>query len=102
MRRITPQQIALAVAAAVVLAILVLIGSALAGLPDRRSAEQLQIAAQAIDRAARQCYALEGAYPPGLEYLESHYGLVLDRENYHYYYEVVGANIRPIIEVQTK
>ncbi|NLC84251.1 MAG: hypothetical protein GX749_04135, partial [Ruminococcaceae bacterium] len=48
------------------------------------------------------CYALEGAYPPALEYLEANYGLIIDRENYDYYYEVVGANIRPIIEVQSK
>lgn len=101
MRRIAPQNIALAVTVAVALAVLVLVGIALSGLPQR-SAEQIQIAVRAIDRAARQCYALEGAYPPGLTYLEDHYGLVLDRERYHYYYEVIGANIRPIIEVQSK
>ena len=100
MKRINPQNIALIVVAALVLIILIL--SALAGLPERRAAEQLEIAAVAIDRAARQCYALEGAYPPALEYLEANYGLIIDRENYDYYYEVVGANIRPIIEVQSK
>ncbi|NLC83476.1 MAG: hypothetical protein GX749_00155, partial [Ruminococcaceae bacterium] len=61
MKRINPQNIALIVVAALVLIILILIGSALAGLPERRAAEQLEIAAVAIDRAARQCYALEGA-----------------------------------------
>ncbi|MGI6298810.1 MAG: hypothetical protein ACOX1T_06430 [Saccharofermentanales bacterium] len=102
MKRINPQSIALIVVAALVLIILILIGSALAGLPERRAAEQLEIAAVAIDRAARQCYALEGAYPPDLDYLEANYGLIIDRDNYDYYYEVVGANIRPIIEVQSK
>ena len=102
MKRISPPNITLLLAATIVVVILILIGTALAGLPERRAAEQLEIAAIAIDRAARQCYALEGAYPPGLEYLESNYGLIIDRENYDYYYEVVGSNIRPIIEVQSK
>lgn len=102
MKRIAPLQIALAVLAATVLMVVLLTGTALAGLPGRRNTEQLQVAVRAIDRAARQCYALEGAYPPDLKYLEDHYGLVLDEEHYHYYYEVVGANIRPIIEVQAK
>lgn len=53
----------------------------------------------AIESALVQCYALEGAYPPNLEYLASHYGLRLDRENYFYHYEVYTANLRPNVYV---
>lgn len=100
--RFMPRQTGLLIAVLTALVILVLIGAALAGLNDDNDTQQMQIAAQAIDRAARQCYALEGAYPPDLAYLESHYGLLLDREHYHYFYEVIGANIHPIVEVQVK
>jgi hypothetical protein len=62
----------------------------------------MKIAVEAIERAARQCYALEGAYPPTLEYLEENYGLMLDRDRFHYLYEVIGSNIHPIVEVLDK
>ena len=29
---------------------------------------------KAIARASVQCYAIEGRYPPSIEYLEEHYG----------------------------
>ena len=30
----------------------------------------------ALERSISQCYAVEGCYPPSLEYLEQHYGLL--------------------------
>lgn len=96
------RQAGLFIAVVTVIAILVLIGWALSGLGGQSETEQLQIAADAIERAARQCYALEGAYPPTLDYLEENYGLMLDWTRYHYFYDVIGSNIHPIIEVQLK
>lgn len=61
--------------------------------------EQLKSAEQALRRAAVQCYALEGQYPPSLEYLEQHYGLMLDRDRYVYHYQGIGANLMPQIAV---
>lgn len=100
--RFMPRQTGLIIAVVTAAVVLLLIGTALAGLNGQSDKEQLQIAVQAIDRAARQCYALEGAYPPNLTYLESNYGLLLDWERFHYFYDVIGANIHPIIEVQVK
>ena len=100
--RLIPRHTGVIVAIIMVAVVLLLIGIALAGMNGQSSLEHLQIAEQAIERAARQCYALEGAYPPDLAYLESDYGLILDWENYHYFYEVIGSNIKPIIEVQVK
>ncbi|NLU32983.1 MAG: hypothetical protein GXX04_10240 [Clostridiaceae bacterium] len=54
---------------------------------------------RAVLDACVQCYALEGSYPPSLEYLEDHYGLILDREKYYFYYEVFASNVMPTVEV---
>lgn len=60
--------------------------------------EQVETALQAVRRAAVQCYALEGAYPADLAYLQTHYGLILeDRLVYHY--RALGANLMPEIQV---
>ena len=51
-----------------------------------------------IDKALIQCYALEGSYPPNLEYLES-YGVILDKAHFNYYFEGIGSNVKPIVKV---
>jgi len=54
---------------------------------------------QAILRASTHCYALEGSYPPNLNYLEKNYGLTLDHKRFSYVYEIFASNIRPEVEV---
>jgi len=53
----------------------------------------------AILSAAVQCYALEGSYPPDLDYLVDNYGLILDREVYFILYEIQGSNMIPNVAV---
>lgn len=53
----------------------------------------------AISRATVQCYAIEGRYPPSVEYLEEHYGIQIDRKRYHVFYEGFASNIMPDITV---
>ncbi len=65
----------------------------------RSKAEQLEVLDQAIQRATIQCYAIEGRYPPSVEYLEEHYGLTIDRDNYHVFYDGWASNIMPEITV---
>ncbi len=57
---------------------------------------------RSIEKAAVQCYALEGNYPPNLGYLEQNYGIQLDKTKYHIDYFVFASNIRPIINVIEK
>lgn len=52
-----------------------------------------------IDRTIVTCYAVEGRYPPSLEYLEENYGLTLDKKTYDYEYSIIAHNIRPTVEV---
>ena len=54
---------------------------------------------QAVRRASVQCYAIEGRYPPSVEYLEENYGIAIDRERYHVFYEGFASNIMPDITV---
>lgn len=52
-----------------------------------------------IRRASVQCYAIEGRYPPSVEYLEENYGIKIDRDRYHIFYNGFASNIMPEITV---
>jgi hypothetical protein len=54
---------------------------------------------EAVRRGAVACYAAEGMYPPDLAYLETHYGLQVDRERYTVIYEVFASNLMPDVTV---
>ena len=47
----------------------------------------------ALGRSISQCYAVEGCYPPSLEYLEQHYGLLYDKNCFFVDYEYYGSNL---------
>ncbi|MCL2057644.1 MAG: type II secretion system GspH family protein [Oscillospiraceae bacterium] len=56
----------------------------------------------AINDAIRQCYALEGRYPPavgdtGLDYLREHYQIIVKPDKYEYSYAIVGGS--PVLAV---
>lgn len=75
---------------------------ALMGLGAQGEERENAALVQAVQEGILQCYALEGAYPPDLAYLEDHYGLAFNHEHYYYHYEAYGANIFPIIKVIKK
>ena len=56
----------------------------------------------AITKAAVSCYATEGFYPPNLEYLEEHYGVRINGQNFTVRYTAVADNIMPDITVLEK
>ncbi len=53
-----------------------------------------------IDKAIVNCYAIEGAYPENLEYIEENYGVVIDRDKFRVIYEVLGPNVLPNVIVE--
>lgn len=57
--------------------------------------EQKEAIEQALDRDITACYALEGAYPPDVQYLEDHYGLTYDKSAFRIDYRPVASNLRP-------
>lgn len=54
---------------------------------------------ESVLRAAIQCCAVEGSYPTSVEYLEDHYGLVVNTRDYQVTYEWLGDNIPPAVVV---
>lgn len=62
--------------------------------------EQQYIATkEAIMRSAVHCYALEGAYPPNIEYLEQHYGLLINYKKFAVDYKCFASNMMPDVTV---
>lgn len=66
--------------------------------------EGLRIVEESVQRSIVTCYAIEGIYPDGIDYLEQNYNLIIDDSKYYIQYEVFASNIMPqitVIEVGT-
>lgn len=81
--------------AALVLFLLFGVGS----VSSTMESEQLKSVEQAVRRTVAQCYALEGSYPPSIDYLTQHYGLLTDNTKYVIHYQQLGGNLMPQISV---
>ena len=75
---------------------------ALSGLEGSQGEEGRQQLETSIRRAAVACYAVEGVYPPTLEYLEENYGIQIDEDRSAVFYEIFASNIMPEITVLEK
>jgi len=49
----------------------------------------------ALEKDIIHCYALEGFYPPSIEYMESNYGLTYNHDRFIIDYKRMGSNVRP-------
>lgn len=56
----------------------------------------------AILERAKQCCAVEGAYPQSINYLVDHYGLVINDADYVITYECYADNVVPSVVVVPK
>lgn len=88
----------LALPVGIVLA-LVLFAGALDSLTVGRSAEDLRQLEEALRRGCVSCYAVEGRYPPDLDYLKDRYGIQVDEDRYAVAYDVFAPNLMPDITV---
>jgi hypothetical protein len=88
--------------AAVLVLIAVFVLAGVGSVESESAAKGLAITEQGIRRAVIQCYAIEGAYPPSIEYLENNYGVQIDHEQYFVYYESYAENIMPDVIVREK
>lgn len=73
--------------------------TALSNLDSGRQEEGKLRLEEAIRRSAVACYAVEGIYPPDLEYLQQYYGLQIDESKYLVVYEAFAENLMPDITV---
>ncbi len=84
------------------LSFVVIVGGVLALINQTQSrggSEQLTILKDALHRAAASCYAVEGRYPPTLQYLVDNYGVVINQDKYIVRYDAFAENIMPDIMV---
>lgn len=84
---------------ALFLALLLFFFYTVGSLGNTAASEQEKTIEQAVVRAAVNCYAVEGAYPQDIAYLEDHYGLTIDKEKYRIDYQCFASNIMPQIVV---
>ncbi|MBC8532020.1 hypothetical protein [Gehongia tenuis] len=91
---VVPAAVFLALAAAV------LLGSGL--VRDRTRSEGGENVRNALRQAVVTCYALEGAYPPSVAYLEENYGLRINHDAYRVHYQLVADNLFPELQVIEK
>lgn len=83
----------------VALAVLLCFVTAVSRLGQGREAEGRQQLEEALRRTAVSCYAAEGFYPPGVDYMVQHYGLQYDERTYRVHYELFASNLMPEITV---
>ena len=57
---------------------------------------------ETVEAGARQCYVVEGVYPPDLDYLENNYGLKINREDFYVTYDTFASNLPPDVIVTPK
>mgnify|MGYP007125814047 CR=1 FL=1 len=81
---------------ALLIALALFVVTALGGQNDAR---EMNLLRQSLRRASITCFAVEGCYPPNVEYMETHYGLVVNHDQYAVFYDVFSANIMPVITV---
>lgn len=86
----------------IVLLIIALIGGmwgAVTYLDNTEHEEQTEMVYNAVKKAALTCYAVEGAYPSRVDYLEENYGLSYDHELYLVSYNAFASNLFPDVRV---
>lgn len=71
----------------------------LSSIHDTTLQKQQESLETALTRNITHCYAVEGYYPPSLEYIEEHYGLIYDKDLFFVDYQPVGSNMRPNVTV---
>jgi hypothetical protein len=93
------KQIQLAIMVIVSLLLVYFVVSGIASYDDHYSVAETERVEALIERYVIQCYATEGAYPPNIQYLVEHYGLIINEDKYIYEYEPVAENIKPMIQI---
>lgn len=73
--------------------------TALSNVNESKALEDKAQLEDSLNRAAVSCYAIEGAYPPTLDYLVENYGIQIDEERFVVKYELIASNLKPDITV---
>jgi len=80
-------------------ALLALFLLGLSSIGETTVSRQQESLENALNRDIIHCYAVEGFYPPSLEYIEEHYGLVYDKNMFFVDYQPIASNLRPDVTI---
>lgn len=64
--------------------------------------QNLELAKDSLKKAIIQCYAIEGMYPPNVDYLKEQYDLHIDTNKYYVFYDCFSSNIMPEYDIFVK
>ena len=92
----------IAVAVILIAAIAVIFCGIMSFLGKDISKQESEDLKKAVISASIQCYAVEGAYPPNIEYLEKHYGIIINHDKFIVSYEAYSSNLLPDVTVLEK
>lgn len=84
---------------ALALAVLLLAALLLGRVDSRQRDTETDSVREAVMNAALTCYAVEGAFPADVSYLQENYGLLYDEERYIIVYDAFAVNLPPEIRV---
>jgi len=76
--------------------------AAVGGASEKADASSANTLEMAIRKAAVQCYAVEGFYPPNVDYLVENYGIIINeevRQRFRINYACFSSNHTPVIKV---
>lgn len=93
------ERISRLVAIVTALAVALTVILALRRLSRSELSEGREILETAVRRSTMSCYAAEGVYPPDVDYLKEHYGLIIDENRYTVKYDAFAENLMPYITV---
>lgn len=71
-------------------------------LSDQAKEQGAQTLRDSIVDASMQCFAIEGYYPPSLEYLQDNYGLSVNENDYVVVYVAFASNVPPSVDVRMR
>ncbi len=73
--------------------------SGVSSVSETTLAKQKESLETALHRSISQCYAVEGVYPPNLDYIEENYGLTYDKSLFRIDYQPFSSNIFPDVTI---
>jgi len=88
--------------AAVFAAFIIIFIYAVSRVESRNTDREDDILRRALERDIIHCYAIEGFYPPSLDYIIENYGLIYDKDAYIVDYRPIGNNMYPNFSIIKK
>ena len=84
---------------AIFIAVIIFFSVFMTTLSNDNSGRNKNVLEKALYRSITQCYALEGTYPPNLDYLVQNYGLTYNKDVYFIDYKYIGSNLLPDVTI---